>query len=172
MIQKKDESGQALIELIMFLPLMFTLYALISGFANSINGSINQQKVTRGFFYYRIQNSSTIPNRGSSDSGGFAYEQWRQFGMFIIGWADYLKGGQSPVMPCYRVSLPSAGGSSSNDKCEDKYSDPTTQFIRVGTVYGVCGATYGKVGNDIHYLPDDIGYTFSSVTDTGSCLIQ
>jgi hypothetical protein len=58
--KKLDQRGQALIELIIFLPLIFTLYGLIGGFANAINGSINQQKITRSYFYFRAQNSSNL----------------------------------------------------------------------------------------------------------------
>ena len=60
-MSKNNQTGQALIELIIFLPLMFMFYSMISGFANAINASINQQKVARAYFYYKVQNNSTIP---------------------------------------------------------------------------------------------------------------
>ena len=61
LMKRSHQKGQALIELIIFLPLMFMFYSMISGFANAINGSINQQKIARSYFYYRLQNNSTIP---------------------------------------------------------------------------------------------------------------
>src|SRR5665648_323680 len=104
MLMKKKlncQKGQALIELIVFLPLMITLYSVIGGFANAINGSINQQKVSRSYFYYRIQNNSTIPGIKSGD-----YQNWRKFGMFYIGWKERFENADQPVMPCYKISIP------------------------------------------------------------------
>jgi hypothetical protein len=165
MNHNKDEAGQALIELIIFLPLMFTLYAVISGFANAINGSINQQKVTRAYFYYRAQNNSTIPK---PQEGG-VHAAWGRFGMFFIGWKESFQAGTSPVMPCYKVSIPMKAANA--DKCGQKYTTETTQFVRVGTVYGICGATYKNDNNVTAMLPDLPGMDFTSVIDQRSCLI-
>lgn len=162
---KKNQQGQALIELIIFLPMMFMLYSLISGFANAIYGSINQQKITRGYFYYRVQNNSTIPKPDEDKT----YQAWGQFGMFFIGWKEYFVG-NSPVQPCYKISVPLKPADS--DKCEDKYSKQTSQYIRVGTAYGICGATFGKQGNFPFFLPDNAQLTYTSVVDINSCSIQ
>ena len=167
---KNDQSGQALIELIIFLPLMFALYSMVTGFANAINGSINQQKITRSYFYYRVQNNSNVPK---PDLGN-TYRTWRTFGMYFVGWKNFFEGEDNPVMPCYRISLPLTPNG--NDKCGDKYTEQTTQHIRVGTVYGICGATYSKLpsgGNDdVFLLPDADGADFKTVTDISSCIIQ
>ena len=160
------ESGQALIELIIFLPLMLTLYYLISGFANAINGSINQQKITRAYLYYRVQNNSTIPKPDGSNS----FMGWSRFGMFFVGWKEKFENGTSPVMPCYRVSVPLK--EAAKDVCNEEYSDESSQFIRVGTVYGLCGATYGRVNERVISIPDDLGQNFALVSDIGSCLIS
>jgi len=161
----KNQSGQALIELIIFLPLMFTLYSVISGFASAINGSINQQKISRAYFYYRLQNNSTIPKPSSDRS----FEAWGRFGMFFIGWKDYFKG-QTPVMPCYRISIPFKAAPT--DKCEESYSNTKTLYVRVGTVYGMCGATFRNINRQVHYVPDYVGGSFQEVVDIGSCLIS
>ena len=163
---KKNEQGQALIELIIFLPLMFMIYSLVSGFAGAINGSINQQKVTRAYFYYRVQNNSTIPKPDENST----YASWTRFGMFYIVWKEYFDGSNVPVLPCYKMSIPLKPADA--DKCEEKYSKPTSQFIRVGTVYGVCGTTYGKVGNEVYQMPDTLAAPFTLVVDERSCLIQ
>lgn len=159
-----DESGQALIELIIFLPLMFTLYTMISGFAGAINSSINQQKVTRSYFYYRAQNSSSLPKPDPD-----VHRNWNKFGMFFIGWSEYTVN-ESPMMPCYQISrvLPNSGESCS------EYGSDSTAFVRVGTVYGVCGATYAKhpSGSVFFPLPDANGADFREVIDVSSCLIQ
>src|SRR5690606_15248645 len=113
----RNDKGQALIELIIFLPLMITLYSVIGGFASSINGSINQQKITRAYFYYRIQNNSTNPEIKAGP-----IQNWETFGMSYIGWKDYFKGGSDegglPVMPCYKISIPFKENPA--DKCEDR----------------------------------------------------
>jgi len=161
--KKTKQSGQALIELIIFLPLMFTLYSVISGFAGAIHASINQQKITRGYFYYRVQNNPNIPKPDSAED----YKSWQKFGMFFIGWKNYFNS-NVPVMPCYKVSIPLK--QKPTDKCEDAYTDPSTLFVRVGTVYGVCGATMANNGSQAIFMPDG-GQRFNEVVDQSSCLI-
>jgi hypothetical protein len=168
----KNQRGQALIELIIFLPLMITLYSVIGGFAGAINGSINQQKVTRSYFYYRIQNNSTIPGLRAVVND---MNSWSQFGMFYIGWKDYFKGGDEsggqPVMPCYKISIPFKENPA--DKCEDRYTRPQTLWVRVGTVYGICGATYLNGGNNQFFTLPDGGNAniFSQVISKRACII-
>lgn len=164
-MKKNNQKGQALIELIIFLPIMFMFYSMISGFANAINGSINQQKITRAYFYYRVQNNSTIPKPDDGDT----HTNWNNFGMFFIGWKDYFEG-QKPVAPCYRISVPMAA--SSSDTCENEYSTNTSMFIRVQTVYGVCGATLARVDNDVLPVPDSNTGDYTSLISRSSCTIQ
>lgn len=159
-----SQKGQALIELIIFLPLMITIYSVIGGFASSINGSINQQKITRAYFYYRIQNNSTIPGPKTNRD----FTQWKQFGMFFIGWRDKLNG-DSPVMPCYKISIPFK--EAPEDNCEDQYTQDKTLWVRVGTVYGVCGQTYYHQNSQVYFVPDMLGQDFKQTIDVNSCLI-
>jgi hypothetical protein len=163
------ERGQALIEFIIFLPLIVTLYSVISGFANSINGSINQQKVARAYFYNRIQNNSTIPGpKLVSES----FAGWSLFSVFFIGWKDYFEpGSSSPVMSCYKVNIPLKNGQA-EDKCAEEYTQARTLWVRVGTVYGVCGGTYFQSNGKVFYVPDNRQTTFSSVVDKSSCTIS
>jgi len=163
----RNNKGQALIELIVFLPLMITLYSVIGGLASSINGSINQQKVTRAYFYYRVQNNSTIPGPKAGD-----WSTWKKFGMFYIGWKDYFQSGDTPVMPCYKISIPFKEAPA--DGCADTYSEAKTLWVRVGTVYGICGGTYffQGMGNGVSLAPDYPGLRFEEVTDRSSCLIS
>jgi len=162
--KNKNQSGQALIELIVFLPLMFGLYAMISGFANAINGSINQQKVTRGYLYYRLQNNSHFPKPSAVSPN------WEKFSMQIMGWRENFINGKQPVMPCYKVSLPMTP--TSRDTCEASYTDESTQFIRVGTVVGLCGATYQRVGSTIYHVPDGTNGDYRGLVDASACTNQ
>lgn len=162
----RNEKGQALIELIIFLPLMFTVYALVNGFANAIYGSINQQKFTRNYLYYRTQNNSTIPRRPDNSLA------WTKYGMYYVGWRERVIDEQ-PYQPCYRISIPITGAGS--ETCESTYTSdgdsPSTQFMRIGTVYGFCGATYLR-NNQINFLaPNRPDLNYQTVTDESSCLI-
>jgi hypothetical protein len=161
MMKSKDQKGQALIELIIFLPLMFTVYAVISGFANAINGSINQQKVVRSYFYFRTQNNSMIPK----PIEGFT--QYQQFGADFLGWKEFFGGNEQPMAPCYKVSIPMKA--SGTDSCANRYSEPSSLYMRVGTAYGVCGGTFMNTSNNVVLLPDSPGMTYASVTSLQSC---
>jgi hypothetical protein len=162
-----DEKGQALIEFIIFLPLMFALYGMISGFASAINGSINQQKIARSYFYFRIQNSSMLPFAAQET---YERSSWKKFSIFFIGWATELEGDKNPIAPCYKVTVPLRNAP--QDSCAEKYSDDTTQFIRVGTVYGVCGATYAVDGSQYVSLVPDVSGSFEDVKNYDSCTIK
>lgn len=168
MLMKKNEEGQALLELIVFLPLLFTVYAIVTGFANAIYGSINQQKFTRSYFYYRVQNNSTIPRRPPDGVN------WKLYGMFFVGWREKVQDDR-PFLPCYRISIPIAN--SSSEGCDDTYTSngddtPSSQFMRVGTVYGFCGATYVRSNNQSFFAPNRLDLNYMSVTDKLSCIIQ
>lgn len=129
--------GQALVEFLIFLPFILMMYSLILSISNSINASINQQKITRSYFYFLAAGNSTLPYPGRESSD--PYKSWRQFGMQIMGWSEKLDG-KNPVAPCYKFNL--LLGNEDGDECESAYTEPTTQFIRIMTVYGICGATY------------------------------
>lgn len=164
--KKSDQSGQALIELIIFLPLMFGIYGMIRGFANAINGSINQQKVTRSYYYFRIQNNSMVPRPLMEHA-----QSWSKFGMSFVGWADHLDG-VSPIATCYQITIPMTP--SATDRCQTSYSTETTSHIRVGTAYGICGATFAVDGESRHFyqVPDSLSSSFEMLLDFNSCTIQ
>jgi len=162
---KKNQKGQALIELIIFLPIMFMFYAIVSSFANAINGSINQQKIARSYFFFRTQNNPYIPKPDAEKT----YTQWSTFGMYFIGYMDDDISNQ-PVAACYKVNIPMAP--SGNDKCETSYSTATTQFIRVQTVFGVCGATYLTINNEAVLVPDYPGTHYSLLKTVNGCNLK
>lgn len=161
-----NQKGQALFEFFIFLPLMLMLYATISSLGNAINGSINQQKATRAYFYYINQNNSMAPK---PVKGNPVEDAWKLFGLTIMGWKEKFGNGTTPVATCYEFKLPL--GETEGDNCEEQYSGKTTQFIRVGTVYGVCGATYQNDGKQIILLPGASGLS-TSVSSSQGCTIQ
>jgi hypothetical protein len=161
-----NSNGQALVEFLLFLPFMLMLYATISSIGNAINGSINQQKATRAYFYYVTQNNSMIPKPVKQER---VEDAWRLFGMQIIGWKEKFANGTTPVATCYKFALPL--GQTENDECDEGYAGQTTQFIRVGTVYGVCGATFSNEQNQIILLPGRSS-SLTSVSNVEGCLLQ
>lgn len=162
----QNKRGQALVEFMLFLPFMLMLYSTISSIGNALNGSINQQKITRAYFYYRAQNNSMIP-KPSPESAS-----WKLYGMVINGWREKFSGGGTsgnPIASCYKFNLPL--GDTQDDDCEEGYSSNTTQYIRVGTVYGVCGTTYSNEGGRVVRLPGPSEQTFA-VSNRQGCEIQ
>lgn len=161
----KGDKGQALIEFILFFPFLLMMYSVTLSLANSINASINQQKQIRGYFYYRMQNNSTSPYPIRGETVSF-----NRFGQQVNLWGVNLVE-DLPVAACFKFNIPL--GEAEGDSCEDAYTDRTTQYIRVGTAYGVCGATYQN--NDGHYarLPNFAGAVNpSEVVGADACLAQ
>ena len=134
-----NNKGQSIFEFILFLPIILGLYFLTVTFGNAINGSINQQKVTRGYFYARAINGSNLPKPIYSDNS------WRDFGMYWVGFKESFVG-QTPKAPCYKI--PGFAGQVQGS-CDRSYTSKSTHFIRVETVYGICGATYSGDRNFI-----------------------
>lgn len=159
------EKGQALIEFVLFLPFMLMTYSIIMNVSNAINASLNQQKVTRAYFYYRMQNNSTIPK--PRRDGVNPHNNWSTFGMQIIGWAEE-RVDDSPVAACFKFNIPL--GDTEGDSCKEGYTKTTTQYIRVGTVYGVCGATYANIGGNINQFPT--ATITNEFLTQDSCVIQ
>lgn len=140
-----NNKGQALFEFIAFMPFLLMLYSVTLTISNSLNASINQQKTTRSYFFYINQNDSRFPSADRNSAQPFS-----QFSMSIIGWAKEFEG-QVPVAPCFELKAPI--GDIEGDECAAAYSEDKTQFIRVGTVFGICGASYLKQGQSTLILP-------------------
>lgn len=155
-----DSRGQAIFEFLMFVGFFLFIFSNYLSIAESINGSINQQKVSRGYFFSRIKGNSFAPQSRNVE----AQRGVKRIGMAFIGWREKSMD-EKPFAPCY--GLKSMGTGQSSEKCDDEYSssDKTTQFIRVKTAFGVCGETYeffdsGGVG------PSTLSGDFSSCTST------
>ncbi len=152
----KSQKGQAVFEFIFFLPIILILYAIVVTLGSSINGSINQQKAARGYFYARVKNNSTVPKFEDTDSS------WTRFGMTWIGWKEKFKsGGDSPLAPCYKLQIPFDGADPGD--C-GTWNDTKPKFVRVQTVYGICGTTYEKVNGSFIRSPNN--------SDVDACTIK
>lgn len=162
-----SEDGQGLVEFFFFLPFMLMMYSVCLSLASSINSSINQQKVTRGYFYYIMQNNSMIPT--PRRDGERPENSWNNFGMHINVWGEeYLQGTDTPKATCFRFNVPL--GLAEQDSCEKAYRERTTQFIRVSTAYGVCGATYNNQNGRFMRYPNPLSTI--GVISAFSCQIE
>ena len=164
----KNEKGQGLIEFFLFLPFILMMYSICLSLASSINASINQQKVARGYFYYKMSNNTMIP--GPRRDGRTPEANWDTYSMHVNIWAEsQLNGSDKVKATCFKFEVPL--GESSGDSCEQGYSGRTTQYIRVATAYGICGNTYkNNGGNFVPVLTNGLNHL--DVIGTPGCTIQ
>ena len=149
--QKKylNQKGQALFEMVLFLPFLMFLYTIYYTAGNSISGSINQQKAVRGYFYALVKGSSyVIP---FSDLQKFKRDGINKAGFNAIGWADHLKG-QKPFAPCFKFSSILKNGSTEECDSGERDEEGSSRFIRLFTFYGVCGPYYSPTPQDDSYF--------------------
>ena len=59
--------------------------------------------------------------------------------MSFIGWKERFGQGEFPRQPCYLAKIPYA--ELDEDQCKE-YSKQSTKYVRVSTVYGLCGTNY------------------------------
>lgn len=142
-----NEEGQAIFELLIFMPILIFFYTIIFNVGNSINVAINQQKVTRRYFYDLAKGNSYIPSNLVLDrfKSGFT-----RAGISMVGFADRLDGGGGgsgePIAPCFKFNTFFTGNN--GEECEAPTSgERQTSFVRVFTAYGVCGENYSLQGS-------------------------
>ncbi len=136
-----NNKGQSIFEFVIFLPLMVALYMIVLNFGSAINGSINQQKIARAYFFSKAKGNSMLPR--ADDLVG---KNWDSVGMFFIGWSEKLQGGAigNPIAPCYKIK--NLVAPTAIESCEHAYTGDSTQYIRVRTVFGLCTTTYQSRG--------------------------
>ena len=138
-------------EFLFFFPFLVLLLITMLKFASAINGSINQQKAVRSYFFHLIKNNSNLPNmRDLEEYGGKSLNVVR---MSVLGWRNKKDAADNSFAPCYE--MPPFIGAGSSEKCEDRASN-ITRFIRVFTAFGVCSTNYRKpaAGNEYSYQFD------------------
>lgn len=159
---KKQDEGQAIFEFIVFTPFFIAFFVIMINIISTINGSINQQKATRGFFYRTVRGNSTLPltediyiKNTTSPIGGI-----QEIGAYSIGFQEKADG-LTPVAACYKLTkLP---GAKYEDTCEEPAgADEPSGYFRVFTVYGVCSNSYTRAQNGNFFYYDYINRGFSS----------
>lgn len=159
----ENEKGQSIFELIVFLPLLLVVLTMMITTGNAISSSINQLKVTRGYFYFLQRGNPTLQRhefiRESSANNGIT-----TIGFNAIGWrrADVV-GSEESFSICYRYnSFLSNLGTDSNCDEPSLSGEAKTPFIRMFTVYGLCSETYVSTdGGVTHFVP----HNFSGQAD-------
>ena len=148
LVKKNYEEGQAVFEFVIFIPLFIFLILIIYVIGNSINASINQQKMTRAYFYFITSHNSFAPAYGILEGSS----SLNHISQDSIGWRE--KGQEeSPVAGCF--SLPTFfGGNKSDNNCDlsPDTKDNKIKMIRIYTVYGTCTATYKKQNNTFYWM--------------------
>lgn len=136
-----NQRGQAIFELLIFIPFLIFLYSIYYTVGNSISASINQQKAVRGYFYSLVKGNSYLNT--FSDLKGFSELGLKSVGFSAIGWRDKeLPGKKESIAPCFKFS--SLLKNDSTEECDDseRPEDGSSRFIRIFTFYGVCGPVY------------------------------
>jgi len=156
-LKNKKNKGQALFEFVIFTPFFVAFFAIMIEIVGAINGSINQQKVTRGFFYRLVKGNSTIP--ATDDLNDFA-GAIQEIGAYSIGWKE-AEDGKTPIATCYKITkLP---GAKYEDTCQEgSVGEEPTGFFRVFTSYGVCSTSYTTQGNGGVFYYDHFNRGFES----------
>lgn len=167
----KNEEGQSIFELVLFLPIFLYLLVVLINIGNSINTSINQQKATRGYTHYLMKGNSYAFNKSELKAYEDAAAGFELVGAYIIGWR-YKTGSsnQSSVGSFFNLpNVPFSGNDREN--CEEKTDGNKSHCIKIFTFYGVCGETYGRNGNN---NIDIINYPGSSkpISDKSSCVLN
>lgn len=140
MLIKNNEKGQAIFEFVIFIPFLLIFIATLVTVIGAVNGSINQVKATRNYFYMTANNNSMLPAYGllkQLKNAGIG-----TVGIASIGW-QVRSEGESSVAPCYKIGT-FVGETPLGEECADKVdiNDSISTFIKIKTMYGLCGATY------------------------------
>ena len=143
-----NQKGQAIFELVLFLPFLIFLYSIFYTVGNSVSGSINQQKAVRGYFYHLTKNNSYINTH--RDILYFADQaSLKVIGFGAVGWREKEGGNDNAFAPCFTFASMLRG--SSEEKCEDPTRPvaESSSFIRIFTFYGVCGPVYSAPASGV-----------------------
>ncbi|MDC1173762.1 hypothetical protein OAT67_00070 [Bacteriovoracaceae bacterium] len=162
-ITYENEEGQAVFELILFMPFFIFFITIMFTVGNAINSSINQQKVTRRYYYYLSKNNSRYPSYEDLviwNNGGL-----NAVGMSGLGWREKQEGGSTgnPISNCYKFNTIFANDY--DEECDEPdVNDGATQFIRVFTYYGICGMNYRSSPSSNQLVAD-----YLSSFNAGAC---
>jgi hypothetical protein len=161
-----NQKGQAFFEMIIFLPFLIFLYTIFYTVGNSISGSINQQKAVRGYYYQTVKGNSYI---SSAQTLGQLRGSIKTVGFYALGWAEKLENNTNPVAPCFAFSSFLKNGSSENCEDNSRPSSDTSSFIRIFTMYGVCGTVFSPPKQNMAVVVQGQQYIVDRTSQLGLC---
>ncbi|MDO9182974.1 MAG: hypothetical protein Q7U04_11230 [Bacteriovorax sp.] len=163
-----NQNGQALFEMILFLPFLMFLYTIYYTAGNSISGSINQQKAVRGYYYALEKgNSYIVPY---TDLKSFRDKGTNKVGFNSVGWNQHLASGskgEQSFAPCFKFSSFLKNNSTETCDGSDREAEDMSRFVRLFTFYGVCGPYYTQN----NFFPDYFEIDPSAQAYTVSCTL-
>lgn len=139
----KNQKGQAVFELVIFLPFLIFLYSIYYTTGNSISSSINQQKAVRGYFYSLTKGNSYLNSK--EDLREYSSAGIKAVGFSSLGWREKTTdGGKNAFAPCFKFT--SLLKNESTEECDspERDEESSSRFIRVFTYYGICGPVYSE----------------------------
>jgi hypothetical protein len=144
----RENGGQSIFELIVFVPLLLIVLTIMINTGNAINASINQQKATRGYYYFLLRGNSMIQRAAWLSQGwGFGFTE---MGFNAVGWRKSDAGSADgiPFAACFKYSsfLSNLGGETECDDPSDS-AEQRSPFVKIFTVYGMCSQTYQSNDN-------------------------
>ncbi len=161
-----NEQGQAIIETMLFLPVIIYFLVFLTKAGSAINTSINQQKSTRSYTYYLLKGNSNGMRQMDFDR----MDDFTLISSFMLGFREKATaGGDNSFGTCHSIpNLPWLAASGQN--CDDGpgIGNPgDNTFIKVFTMYGVCAGSYAKIDTgDFHTVDYP---TSSNVLSSASC---
>ena len=161
--RNRKEDGQAIFEFIIFLPLMLFMFTVIFTIGNSINGSINQQKATRRYFFHIAKGNSTIPGPWYLSQIDASVSR---IGTVSVGWREKESSGGDSYATCY--PLVDFFSDNKDDDCfNPSIKDKKSNFVRIYTQFGVCGESFVRHPSGAFFLPD-----YGQRANGNSCTIR
>ena len=143
-----NKNGQAVFEFILFVPFLVFIYTMFYTVGNAINGSIDQQKATRGYFFAYVSNNSYIYNKSDFDS--FSGAGLKKIGLFHMGWSEHVQG-KNQFAPCFKF-ISMLNGTTNEDCDSSTRTEPgSSGFIRTFTNFGICGPYFTALVNPTLY---------------------
>lgn len=141
------QRGQALFELIVFLPVFLYMIKIVFDYGDALNNSINQIKVVRSYYHFTNANDSNLPNlKFSQDFVGKGIQSY--IGSDAYSWSnEKTSSGVAAMGSCVKV-FSFLGSGITGDSCEaPQVEEAKTQFIRMYSAYGVCTGTWAVAQN-------------------------
>lgn len=159
-----NQKGQAVFEFILFMPFLMFLYMIFYTVGNSLNGSINQQKPVRGYYYHLVKGNSYLLT--VADLSSFGKKSIEKVGFMAIAYKEHGVGETKQFGTCFKFSSMLKGNSSEECDSPERDSEDSSMYIRLFNAYGVCGPIFVATKT-----PEKYGYS-QQLQTTETCSLK